>query len=86
VIEILRRELKQYFNIENFHSKSLNGVLFEVFCALIAYVLVMWFRRCHPLKGWYGACNPASPDLLEQDAGYVRLITTQSPSPATAAV
>ena len=35
VIEILFRELKQYLNIENFHSKSLNGVLFELFAALI---------------------------------------------------
>jgi hypothetical protein len=51
VIEILFRELKQYLNIENFHSKSLNGVLFELFCALIGYVLVMWFRQCHPVKG-----------------------------------
>jgi len=51
VIEILFRELKQYLNIENFHSQSLNGVLFELFCALIGYVLVMWFRQCHPVKG-----------------------------------
>jgi len=51
VIEILFRELKQYLNIENFHSKSLNGVLFELFCALIGYVLVEWFRQCHPVKG-----------------------------------
>ena len=51
VIEILFRELKQYLNIENFHSKSLNGVLFELFCALIGYVLIMWFRQCHPVKG-----------------------------------
>jgi len=51
MIEILFRELKQYLNIENFHSKSLNGVLFELFCALIGYVLVMWFRQCHPVKG-----------------------------------
>ncbi|CCC39215.1 IS4-like element ISHwa9 family transposase [Haloquadratum walsbyi] len=50
-IEILFRELKQYLNIENFHSKSLNGVLFELFCALIGYVLVEWFRQCHPVKG-----------------------------------
>jgi hypothetical protein len=50
-IEILFRELKQYLNIENFHSKSLNGVLFELFCALIGYVLVMWFSQCHPVKG-----------------------------------
>ena len=50
-IEILCRELKQSLNSENFHSKSLNGVLFELFCALIGYVLVEWFRQCHPLKG-----------------------------------
>ncbi len=34
VIEILCQELKQSLNIENFHSKSLNGVLFELFAAL----------------------------------------------------
>ena len=51
VIEILFREWKQYLNIENFHSKSLNGVLFELFCALIGYVLVVWFRQRHPVKG-----------------------------------
>jgi hypothetical protein len=51
VIEILFREFKQYLNIENFHSKSLNGVLFELFCALIGYVLVVWFRQRHPVKG-----------------------------------
>lgn len=51
VIEILFREFKQYLNIENFHSKSLNGVLFELFCALVGYVLVVWFRQRHPVKG-----------------------------------
>jgi len=51
VIEILFREFKQYLNIENFHSKSLNGVLFELFCALIGYVLAVWFRQRHPVKG-----------------------------------
>ena len=51
VIEILFREFKQYLNIENFHSKSLNGVLFELFCALIGYILVVWFRHRHPVKG-----------------------------------
>jgi len=25
--------------------------LFELFCALIGYVLVEWFRQCHPVKG-----------------------------------
>jgi len=42
VIEILFRELKQYLNIENFNSKSLNGVLFEMFAALIGLVLIYW--------------------------------------------
>ena len=51
VIEILFRELKQYTNVENFHSQSLNGVLFELFCTLIGYVLVQWFRQRHPLRG-----------------------------------
>ena len=51
VIEILFREWKQYLNIENFHSKSLDGVLFELFCALMGYMLVVWFRQRHPLKG-----------------------------------
>jgi hypothetical protein len=51
VIEIFFRELKQYTNVENFHSQSLNGVLFELFCTLIGYVLVQWFRQRHPLRG-----------------------------------
>jgi len=51
MIEILFRELKQYTNIESFHSQSLNGVLFEIFCTLIGYVLVEWFRQRHPLRG-----------------------------------
>lgn len=51
MIEILFREFKQYLNVENFHSKSLNGVLFELFCALIGYVLVEWLRQRHPVKG-----------------------------------
>jgi hypothetical protein len=51
MIEILFRELKQYTGIENFHSQSLNGVLFEIFCTLIGYVLAEWFRQRHPLRG-----------------------------------
>ena len=51
LIEILFRELKQYTNIENFHSQSVNGALFELFCTLIGYVLVEWFRHSHPLRG-----------------------------------
>ena len=49
--EILLRELKQYLNIENFHSKSLNGVLFELFAALIGLILIDWLRQRHPVKG-----------------------------------
>ena len=51
VIEILFRELKQYTNIENFHSKALNGVLVQLVCTLIRYVLIDWYRHCHPLRG-----------------------------------
>jgi len=50
VIEILFRGYKQYLNIENVHSKSLNCVLVELFCALIGYILVVWFRQRHPVK------------------------------------
>jgi IS4 transposase len=51
LIEILFRELKQYTNVQEFHSKSFNGALFELFCTLIAYLLVEWFRHRHPLRG-----------------------------------
>ena len=51
MIEILFRELKQYFNVENFHSKSLNGVLFELFAALVGLVLIEWLRQRHPMRG-----------------------------------
>jgi IS4 transposase len=51
VIEILFRELKQYLHIENFHSKSLNGVLFELFAALKGLVLIYWLRQRHLVKG-----------------------------------
>jgi hypothetical protein len=47
----LFRELKQYFNVENFHSKSLNGVLFELFAALVGLVLIEWLRQRHPMRG-----------------------------------
>ena len=50
VIEILFRELKQYLNVENFHSTTLNGVLFELFCSLIGFVLIHWLRQHYPMK------------------------------------
>lgn len=40
-----------YLNIENFHSQSLNGVLFEVFATLIGMVLIDWLRHRHPMRG-----------------------------------
>ncbi|RJX47958.1 transposase, partial [Halonotius pteroides] len=51
VVEILFRELKQYLNIENFHSQTLNGVLFELFAAMIGMVLIEWLRQRHPMRG-----------------------------------
>ena len=51
VIEILFRELKQYLNVENFHSQLLNGVLFELFSALIGLLLIQWLRQRHPMRG-----------------------------------
>lgn len=51
LIEILFRELKQYLNVQEFHSTTLNGVLFELFCTWIACLLVQWFRHRHPLRG-----------------------------------
>jgi len=50
LIEILFRELKQYLNVENFHSTTLNGVLFELFCSLIGFVLIHWLRQHYPMK------------------------------------
>jgi IS4 transposase len=51
LIESLFRELKQYLNLEQFHSTTLNGALFELFCTWIAYLLVQSFRHRHPLRG-----------------------------------
>jgi hypothetical protein len=51
MIEILFREPKQYLDTENFHSKLLNGVLFELFAVLIGLVLIFWLRQRHPVKG-----------------------------------
>ena len=50
LIEMLFRELKQYLNVENFYSTTLNGVLFELFCSLIGLMLVHWLHQHHPMK------------------------------------
>ena len=51
MIEILFRQLKQYLKGENFHSTTLNGVLFELFSALIGLLLIQWLRQRHPMRG-----------------------------------
>ena len=51
IIEILFRELKQYLNIENFHSQTLTGVLFELFAVMIGMGLIEWLRQRHPMRG-----------------------------------
>lgn len=50
LIEMLFRELKQYLNVENFYSTTLNGVLFELFCSLIGLMLGHWLHQHHPMK------------------------------------
>ena len=50
LIEILFRELKQYLNVENFYSTTLNGVLFELFCSLIGLMLIHWLHQHYPMK------------------------------------
>lgn len=39
-IEIFIREIKSYLKIDHFMSKSLNGILIQIFCILIAYALM----------------------------------------------
>lgn len=39
-IEIFFREIKSYLKIEKFIGKSLNAVLIQIFCTLIAYILI----------------------------------------------
>lgn len=51
LLEIIFRKLKQYFNIQEFHSKTLNGALVELFCALIAYVLADYYHRTYGIRG-----------------------------------
>jgi hypothetical protein len=51
LLEIMFRELKQYFNIQEFHSKTLGGALVELFCALIAYLLADYYHRTYRIRG-----------------------------------
>ncbi|HET7322879.1 MAG TPA: IS4 family transposase [Halococcus sp.] len=51
LLEIMFRKLKQYFNVQEFHSKTLNGALVELFCALIAYVLADYYHRTYRIRG-----------------------------------
>lgn len=51
LIEIMFCELKQYTNIQRFHSTTLNGVFFEVYCTLLAYTPTDYYRRQYPVRG-----------------------------------
>jgi IS4 transposase len=51
LIEIMFRELKRYTNMQRFHSTTLNGVLFELHCTFLAYILTDYYRRQYPVRG-----------------------------------
>lgn len=51
LLEIMFRKLKQYFNIQEFHSETLGGALVELFCALIAYLLADYYHRTQRIRG-----------------------------------
>lgn len=48
-IEIFFREIKSYLKIDHFMSKSLNGMLIQIFCTLIAYALMVLFKIIYGL-------------------------------------
>ena len=49
IIEIFFREIKSYLKIDHFMSKSLNGILIQIFCTLIAYALMVLFKILYNL-------------------------------------
>lgn len=51
LLEIMFRKLKQYFNVQDFHSETLGGALVELFCALIAYLLADYYHRTYRIRG-----------------------------------
>lgn len=51
LLEIMFRELKQYFNVQAFHSKTFGGALVELFCALLAYLLADYYHRTYRIRG-----------------------------------
>ncbi|UHQ99137.1 IS4 family transposase (plasmid) [Natrinema zhouii] len=51
LIEIMFRKLKQYTDIQKFHNTTLNGVLFELYCTFLAYILADYYRRQYPVRG-----------------------------------
>ena len=48
-IEIFFREIKSYLKIDHFMSKTLNGMLIQIFCTLIAYALMVLFKIIYGL-------------------------------------
>lgn len=43
-IEIFFRTMKKYLKIDHLISKSINGILIQIFCALIAYLLLLMIQ------------------------------------------
>ena len=46
-MEVFNKELKSNLKITHLISKNLNGVLIQIFCTLIAYLLIALFRITH---------------------------------------
>jgi IS4 transposase len=46
-IEVLFKELKQNLKIGHFIAKNLNGILIQIFCTLISYLLFIVFKLKH---------------------------------------
>jgi hypothetical protein len=49
MIEIFFREIKSYLKIDHFMSKSLNGILIQIFCILITYALMVLLKIVYGL-------------------------------------
>lgn len=46
-MEVFNKELKSNLKITHLISENLNGVLIQIFCTLIAYLLIALFRITH---------------------------------------
>jgi hypothetical protein len=50
MIQSCFRDQKKTINTQDVHSTALNGVLFELFCTLIAWTLMELYRGRHPMR------------------------------------